>query len=1050
MSENVSDKPAVASSVNLIALEHDILKFWEREHCFQRLMEKRAASPAFRFLDGPITANNPMGAHHAWGRTLKDIFLRYKALTGHRCHYQNGFDCQGLWVEVEVEKELGFNGKPDIEAFGLDKFSKACRARVEKFSKIQIEQSIRLGQWMDWDNSYYTLTDLNIECIWLFLKKCQENGWLYKSQLSMPWCARCGTSLSEHEMAGSYKQLSHLALYIKLKVPALGARILVWTTTPWTLAANTALAVNPELEYILANFPGEELPLVLSSQVFENWKTKGAKVLRRFMGTELEGLEYEAVFADIPVQQNFEHRVVLWNLVDPSDGTGVVHIAPGCGHEDFELGKEKGLACLTPIDESGFFTAGYGWLEGKNAQAVPEEVAAYLEQKGKLWKKEMHAHSYPVCWRCKSELVFRLVDEWYISSAEIRPRMINAASQVHWQPDYMLKRMEDWLSNMGDWCISRKRYWGLPLPFYCCSDCGSTTVLGSKEELAKLSGDNLTSLPELHRPWIDEIKINCPTCGKKVSRVTEVGDCWLDAGIVPYSTRGYKDKPEEWSQWYPAEWICEMSEQVRLWFYSMLFMGVTLSERAPYERILTYERVSAEDGSRFSKTGKMIQFHEAAEVMGVDTMRYYFASQPPTSDIRFGFTIGDETRRQLISLWNIYSFFMTYALIDKPNLSSVRERELELTLIDRWLLARLHRFLEQTAKAYEEYNSVAVVREFESFAEELSNWYIRQNRRRFWKASMTADKLTAYWVLFQAIKSISLVMGPIIPFITEKIWLECVRCFEPSTEISVHLGDWPKLDALWANEKVVEETSYVREIITQALRLRVETQLKTRQPLASLFIGGKAAYLQAAQKMKELILNELNVKELILVEDRAKLAEQYLEVDLAKAGRALKGDLPKVIAALKSLSGRELEETLQLVRSSSSVSLSALSSEIPAELFVIKNKEKEGLRLLDAEGFFLALDTRITPELEEEGWVRDILRHCQVLRKDSGLDVEERIFLSLHTDSAKLSQAIEQYKESIEAETLASLCSELPQKAQGTKEIALAPGKLRIALTPQN
>ncbi|MGQ0645184.1 MAG: class I tRNA ligase family protein, partial [Elusimicrobiota bacterium] len=575
---------------NFLELEAKILDFWKESRAFERLRELRKDAPRFKSLDGPITANNPMGVHHAWGRTLKDAFIRYKAMKGFSNKYQNGFDCQGLWVEVEVEKALGFSGKPDIEKFGLDNFSRKCRERVETFSKVQIEQSIRLGQWMDWPDSYYTMSDGNMLGIWAFLKKCHENGWLKKKGLPMPWCWRCGTSLSEHEMAGSHQDVEHLSVFVQ--APLLdppGGRLLLWTTTPWTLAANTAAAVNPSLTYCEVSLPDLPHRLILCQDALPALKDFNPRVEKTFPGRELVGKKFETFFPDLPAQADVEHRVVAWDQVDAKEGSGIVHIAPGCGREDHDLGQKEKLPSLSPVDENGRYVDGYGWLTGRHVSEVAGPIVTALKESAKLLKAKKHKHSYPVCWRCKSELIFRLVEEWFIDCDEIRPRMIEAARSVEWTPDFMGKRMEDWLKNMGDWCISRKRYWGLALPFYPCGKCGRLTVAGSKEELKKLAVEpaKVDALPELHRPWIDDVLIRCPGCSEAVRRVPEVGDCWLDAGIVPYSTLGYFGDRAAWEKNFPADWVCEMREQVRLWFYSMLFMGVTLSNRAPYKKVLT-------------------------------------------------------------------------------------------------------------------------------------------------------------------------------------------------------------------------------------------------------------------------------------------------------------------------------------------------------------------------------------------------------------------------------------------------------------------------------
>ena len=689
-----------------IEKELKILEFWEHNECFKELQAKNKNGKPFRFLDGPITANNPMGVHHAWGRSIKDIILRYKGMNGYTCHYRNGFDTQGLWVEVEVEKELGFHDKNDIENYGMDKFTCKCVDRITRFSKIITEQSKRLGQWMDWDNSYYTHTDENITSIWHFLKKCDEKGWITKAYRPMPWCPRCGTSLSEHEMAGSHKDITHTAVFGKLSVNKMDFDILVWTTTPWTLSANVALAVNPELDYALIKIESNINPIVLAKTALKHINEEKL-VLKIFKGIELIGLEYETFFPFLPMQ-DFTHKIVPWSEVQPDEGSGVVHIAPGCGAEDYDLGKIHNLKEICPIDENGRFTDEYDFLSGKLASEVAPLVFEALSKENKIYKTHEYTHRYPICWRCKTEVLFRLSREWYIKTKEIKPQMIKAANAVKWEPDYIGKRMNDWLENMGDWNISRKRFYGLPLPFYPCENCGNLTVVGSKEELREKGGQSVDNLPELHRPWIDEIEIICPHCGKPIKRITEVGDVWLDAGITPFSTLGYFKNKDKWNQYFPIEWVTEMCEQVRLWFYSLLFMSVTLTGKAPYERVLAYSSVVAEDRTKFSKTGYMIKFDDAAEKIGADTIRYLFASANTASDVRFGYSLGDEVRRKLISFTSIINFFNTYAVIDKPEIiTNLRFSN----LTDKWLMSRINLFIKQSAENYENFDANNVIKE---------------------------------------------------------------------------------------------------------------------------------------------------------------------------------------------------------------------------------------------------------------------------------------------------------------------------------------------------
>ena len=606
------------------ALELEILELWERERTFERLREANRGGPTFSFVDGPVTANKKLAVHTAWGRTLKDVFQRYKALRGFDQRYQNGFDCQGLWIEVGVERELGLNSKREIEEYGLAEFARRCREVVVWSSEEITRGSKRLGQWMDWGNDYFTFSDTNIEYIWRFLALVHERGWLYLGHRSTEWCPRCGTSISAHELVGSYVERADPSLYVRF--PLLdrpGEAVVVWTTTPWTLPANVAAAVHPEAEYgrrengdwvAVARFPD-------------------ATFVDRAAGAELVGLRYEGPFDDLGPGGGVEHRVIPWEEVSLDDGTGIVHIAPGCGSEDFELSKVHDLPVLTPVDEAGRFYDEYGWLHGLSTVEAAEQIIGWLEERGRLVEAGLHEHRYPECWRCHTPLIFRISDDWFISVDEIREPMRRANAAVAWTPEYFGKRMDDWLVNMGDWNISRRRYYGLPLPFYPCG-CGHLNVIGSRAELERRAVSGLEGLEELRRPWIDEVPIRCESCGEDARRIPEVGDVWLDAGIVPFSTLGWRndtwidggyatgasrglseaDLPDHsyWEQWFPADWVSEMREQIRLWFYSQLFMSVAITGRAPFTQVLGYEKMLDEQGREMHGSwGNMIDAEDA-------------------------------------------------------------------------------------------------------------------------------------------------------------------------------------------------------------------------------------------------------------------------------------------------------------------------------------------------------------------------------------------------------------------------------------------------------
>ena len=1018
--------------------EKQILNFWEENDCFKKLKAKNEGGPKYRFIDGPITANNPMGVHHTWGRTLKDTYIKYHAMKGCDTHYRNGFDSQGLWVEVEVEKELGFRTKHDIEAYGLDKFTNKCIERVKKFSGVITEQSKRLGQWMDWDNSYYTYTDENIQGIWTFLKKCHEGGWIRQVYKPMPWCSRCGTSLSEHEMTGSYKEIEHEAVFFQLPIIGSDDYILVWTTTPWTLSANVALAVNPEMTYVRVRVAGESHNYITSMNYYkQKFEGKdGVELLATMSGRDLEGMEYETCFPEME-EQKFAHKIVLWDEVADDEGCGVVHIAPGCGAEDFALGESIGLPKIIPVDEYGIFYDGFSFLSGLDAQECRQLVFDQLKERGKLFYTHKYKHSYPVCWRCKKEIIFRLGKEWAIAVDELRPRLIANANKVRWEPPYQGKRMLDWLENMSDWNISRKRFYGLPLPFYLCS-CGELTVVGSKDELRELAVDKSTvdAVPHLHRPWIDNVKVRCPKCGASVDRVTQVGDVWLDAGIVPFSTLKYLTDKEYWKQYFPAEHVLEMKEQIRLWFYSMLFMSTVLVDEPPYERVSTHGMVVSEDGSRFSKTGFMIRFDEAADIIGADASRYIFASTATSNDVRFGFNLGDEAKRKLLAFWNLETFFATYADIDDVKVDLSRLDVSKLCPIDRWLVIRTNQFIELANQYMSDYSTRDVVLAFESFVNDISNFYIRVNRARFWANAGSEDKQNAYSVLFYAIKTITQVMAPMVPFITETTWQRFIKRYSDESAVSVFLTDYPTVsDAMRiSDDRILADVEKARDIISLGLKLRNEKQIKIRQPLPSVFVSENEDNHSAIETFGSVIASELNVGEIRELADTASLESNFLTVNFKVAGRVLKNRANDVKAYLAELDAETQQALSDRVVRGEAISLLDLT-DIASDVFTVNSCPKDSIAIYKDNAGFVALDTTISEELQRAGILRDIVRQCQVFRKNAGFDVSDRIYIAFKTDSDLIASILEEKREQLCRDLLASFEAPTAPEYTGTIDL---------------
>lgn len=1011
------------SMPNLVENEKEILKFWNENDIFGKLkQENQNTGKYYAFLDGPITANYIMGLHHAWNRSLKDVMLRFAGMNGCGAHYQNGFDAHGLPVELRVEKELGLNSKKEIEKYGVENFIEKCLQVVDKYSSIITEQSKRLGQWMDWDDSYYTNSDENITAIWHFLKVCHEKGWITEKYRPTPWCIRCGTALSEHEMgdADAYKEIEHTAVFFKLPVLGTNNSVVVWTTTPWTLSSNVAVAVNPEFKYSICKVKSDTRNLIVCSDMLKVLKGDLIEVVEEVSGHDLVGMSYETCFPEFK-EQNFEHKIVAWDQVDSVEGSGMVHIAPGCGAEDFDLGQSIGLKNIMPIDEAGNFYEGFGFLSGKNANEVADLVFEELKARNKLYYTHKYKHRYPHCWRCKNPVLYRLVKNWVIKMDEIRPALIHAIDDVEFQPEFMKKRMLDWLNNMGDWSISRKRYYGVPLPIYHCPHCGKLTVVGSLEELASLSSEEeVKSLPHIHKPYIDKIKITCPNCGEKVERIPEVGDCWLDAGITPFSTKKYFSDKEFFEKNFPIEVVLEGKEQIRLWFYSLLVMSVALTGRAPYKKIVCTAMLLDRDGNKLSKSSpNNIPIDEAFEKIGADIVRYMFASNNMTSDVRFSFEATDEIRRKILGFWNNYVFFNTYATLDNPQLDGFMPDMEKLDLTDRWLLAKVNNFVRESYENYKHQRFYQVTADFEELSDELSNWYIRVNRRRFWKSDDEEDKLNAYYTLYFALKTICQVMSPIIPFLCEYIWQNMTRSLESGAKESIFLERFPMPNQKFDNQKLIADTNVIRNVIAIAQRLRNENQIKIKQPLKHLYVLMNNANVNALKEYDNLIKDELNIKEITFEEDNTKFNDEFLTVNFKTAGARLKGAVQQLKNTLNALSQDEQNSLVKAFKAGENVQVEGFEP-LPADTFILSSKPKQDYVIASENGITCVLDITIDENLMLEGVQRELVRALQVVRKENDLKIEQRITLFVESESELINCVVEKFKSKIMQEILAN------------------------------
>ncbi len=1026
-------RPVIAADrVDYPALEHAIQRWWDEQGVLQRYLQRNDQSDKqYSFLDGPITANNPMGVHHAWGRTYKDLYQRYKTMQGYKQRYQNGFDCQGLWVEVEVEKELGMKNKRDIEAYGIDEFVQRCKERVFTFAKRQTEQSIRLGYWMDWGNDYYTLSDENNYTIWYFLKRCFENGLIYKGRDVMPWCPRCATGISNMEMESEgYKETSHLSLYVRFPlVDRPGEYLLVWTTTPWTLAANVAAAVHPDFNYVKVEQDGEFyylaedlLPLLKALK----GRDKGDyRVVETLKGSSMVGWHYRGPFDELPAAQGVVHTVIPWKEVSASEGTGIVHIAPGCGREDFALSKEFNLAVIAPVDEFGVYVAGYDWLTGQDAADVGQQIAENLAQKGLLYRPQNYKHRYPTCWRCKTELIFRLVDEWFISMQSLRHQIMDLVRQVTWIPAFGMDREMDWLRNMDDWMISKKRYWGLALPIYDCPQCGTFEVIGSKEELQAraVAGWQEFEGHTPHRPWVDAVKIRCKQCGAEVSRIKDVGNPWLDAGIVSFSTLHYRTDPQYWQQWFPADFVTEsFPGQFKNWFYSLLVMSTVLEDRPPFETLFGYALLMGEDGTPMHKSkGNLVVFDDAAERVGSDTMRWLYVNHVPEQNLNFpripteadmekAVEMGQPVRlsekwmlvrRTLDKIWNVYWFFITYANIDrfdptKHHLPVARRSEL-----DRWIISELQETIRTVTDGLNQYDSVKPTAAIQAFLEDLSNWYLRRSRERIWKSEMDDDKVAAYLTLYECLTTLITLLAPFVPFMTEELYQNLVRSVNKHAPLSVHLCDWPQANEALIDEQLTRETQLVMRVVGLGRLAREKVHIKVRQPLNALYVRVPSlAEEEALSRLSDQVLEELNIKRLELISNDSDMLAYTLKPQVKILGPKYGPLVQKILAAFKALNAHGVNEAAKLLNETGSLSftIDGQQVELTSEEVEVISTARPGFVTAEERGYIVALETTITPQLREEGLVRDLTHYVQDMRKKAGFNIEDHIGLALYTD----------------------------------------------------
>ncbi|MFC1802996.1 isoleucine--tRNA ligase [Thermoproteota archaeon] len=1076
------------SKVNIPELEQEVQKFWDETNAYWKRVEIQESEDRLHwsFIDGPITANNPMGVHHAWGRTYKDLFARYRFMKGYEVRNQNGFDCQGLWVEVEVEKELGFNSKLDIEDYGLAQFVKKCKQRVLNYSAIQTEQSIRLGMWTDWNNpdelrklavalekpmeettyvgskglvkgtaeylvsqlgmpelggSYYTFSDENNYIIWAMLKSCHEREWVYLGADAMPWCPRCSTGISQHEIVTEgYREVTHTSVYVLFRLTNREGSLLIWTTTPWTLTSNVAAAVHPELDYVKIKYRDEILYLSKGALKSAIQDQKNVEILAELKGAVMDGWKYTGPFDELPRIKELRvpeaHRIIMWNAVGEEEGTGIVHIAPGAGKEDLELGKEYGLPAPAPLDEFGIIGEGFDWLTGTHVYDSAEPIFEDLRKKDILYRTQKYTHRYPVCWRCGSELVFRHVSEWFINMGDklnkdykditkeekdqhLRYQMMDSTYDVNWIPEFGLKRELDWLRNMDDWMISKKRYYGLALPIWKC-ECDWFDVIGSKEELKERAVEGWEEFEghSPHRPYIDAVKIKCDKCNKRVSRIPDVGNPWLDAGIVGFSTIQYRQDKEYWEKWFPAHFITEsFPGQFRNWFYAMLAESTILERRTPYLTCLGHGQVLAEDGREMHKSwGNAIWFDEAAETMGADVIRWIAASAKPENNLLFGYNRANEVRRLFfMTLLNIYNFFYQYATLDKwtPD-----QQPMKLDSLDRWILGKLDQTIENVTVYLDDYLTNPACTEIDRFVDILSKWYVRRSRRRFWKTEADDEKKAAYSTLYKCLKTVIHLMAPITPYLSEALYQRMIIPVEPDASESIHHCCWPELDASIRDLDLMEEMDMALNLSSAGRAARSQANIKLRQPLGEVVIVASAEKVKPIDNIMEILREELNVKSVRIETDSSVLQNLIVLPVASLLGRKHGKEYPKVSEAIKALSRNAISKLSS--GESVSVMVNGRSIEVLSEEVDLKTIPLDNYSVVEEQNMLVGINTVITKDLESEGLARDIVRRIQALRKEANFEINDHIE-TYYVGSREVEEVFNDESEYIMAETLSDV-----------------------------
>ncbi|MBR5152675.1 MAG: isoleucine--tRNA ligase [Clostridia bacterium] len=1010
----------VSTELSFVAREKEVEKFWKENDIFVKSMKNREGQENYTFFDGPPTANGKPHIGHVLTRAIKDLIPRYRTMKGYHVLRKAGWDTHGLPVELEVEKALGISGKPEIEKYGIEDFIKKCKGSVFTYQSEWEEMSDRVGFWADMESPYVTYHNDYIESVWWALRQIWDKGLLYKGHKIMPYCPRCGTSLSSHEVAQGYKDVKENSVIAKFPIKsAEGEYLLAWTTTPWTLPSNVALCVNPHQTYVKVQ--AEDGIYILAQALCEKvFADQSLTVLETYIGTDLCGMEYEPLYTFVEPEGK-AYYVVADNYVTMDDGTGIVHIAPAFGEDDSRVGKDNNLPFINHVNTQGNFIDGCGEWSGMFVKDTDKLVIRDLKERGQCFAVIPFEHSYPFCWRCDTPLLYYACDTWFIKMTAVRDNLLKNNNTVNWLPDNIKHgRFGNFLENIIDWGLSRSRYWGTPLPIWECS-CGHRHVIGSIQELKEM-GINCPDDIELHKPYVDQVKLRCEKCGGEMTRVSEVIDCWFDSGSMPFAQWHYPfENKELFEQNFPADFISEAIDQTRGWFYTLMAISTLLFDKAPYKNVVVLGHVQDDKGIKMSKhKGNVILPMDILNDQGSDAVRWYFYSNSaPWLPNRFSAKNVSESQRKFLgTLWNTYAFYVLYAEIDQFDPTQHTLDINKLSVLDKWILSKLNKLIETVDKNLENYRITEATRAMSEFVDELSNWYVRRCRNRFWASELTEDKISAYMTLYTTLVEFSKVCAPFIPFMTEEIYQNLVLSVDKTAPESIHLCDFPKVCDGWNFPEIEQDMDAIRKTVMLGRACRNEANIKNRQPLSKLFVQSASNINEA---YSDIILEELNIKEVAFTEDAGAFITYQFKPQMRTMGPKYGKLMRPIFDEIAKMDGAAVMAQLNS-GDALKLTVEGTDVEINKEDVLIDTLQKDGFVSDSDAGFTVVLDTNLTDALIEEGYVREFISKVQTMRKDSGFEVTDRILVQFG-GSDLIATVVKNNAEEIKAQLLADTLS---------------------------